>query len=85
MSYVDSGIARRVALAVTEAGSVSWTHYVVLCGGRRIADLLLRENIFVRGVANGVGFENTMLEATVREDMERQSGVEDVVVKYVLR
>jgi len=63
---------RRVALAVTEAGSLSWTNYVALCGGLRIANHLLQENIFVRDIANRVGFENTMLEAAVKEGMERQ-------------
>jgi len=77
----DEEIMRRIALAVTKAGSVSWSHYVALCGGKPTADLLLQQNLFVLDVDLMVRFENTVLESASKQLVEQQSKVEgDVIV-----
>jgi len=70
-SKVDSGIARRVGFAILKAGSISWGRYVELCGNRRTADLLMKENIFVEDAAYRTRFENMILESAIQEDIAR--------------
>ena len=68
-------IARRVALAVTDDGSIEMERYVALCGDLEAAELLLQENIFVDDDAGMVGFDNTILESTIKQHIEQQSKV----------
>jgi len=70
-------IARRVALAVTNDGSIDLERYVALCGDLEAAELLLQENIFVEDVAGMVGFENIIFESTIKHYIELQSKMEE--------
>ena len=74
-------IARRVALAVTNHGSVSFDRYVALCGDLRTANLL-RENIFVQDVARMIRFENSILESAVKESLSNSLVEEDASLKH---
>ena len=67
---VGPQIAHRVALAVAKDGSVSYSHYVELCGDLRTAKVLLEKNIFVQDDVGRTRFENRILESAIKEDMK---------------